>query len=410
MMSRKVVVTGLNCMSALGLDVESSWRGLLAGRNGIRRITRFNPADFATQIAAELPPEFEDYVKNYCSKRMMKQMSRATWMGYACTKAAMERDRIDVGRYDPARCGVIFGAADTGYGPEDSRDYWIFKTMLHAAPSLLCMDYQWQGPALTMSAACASSTYAIGYAVDLISSGRADMMITGGASAIVDSDHVRGFSELRAMSTCNSDPDRACKPFSLGRDGFVAGEGAAVLVLEAADEAVARGATIYAEIAGYAITNDGYNLMSPRPDAAGMRQSMLQALRSAAIAPEHVSFINAHGTSTVQNDKLETLAIKQVFGERAYQIPVSSAKSMIGHTAGACGALEAVITLLSMHDGIITPTINYCPDPELDLDYVPDRSRPHECRVAISNSFGFGGCNGSLVMRKYESTPVASVA
>lgn len=328
-------------------------------------------------------------------------------MGYVCAKEAILRDGIDFKRYSPERCAVVFGGADTGHASFDPQDYWIFKTMLHAVPALLCTEYELFGPSLVLSAACTSSSCAIGYSWDLIASGRADLVVTGGSSSLVNPEHIRGFNEIRAMSTSHADPSKACRPFSQGRDGFVAGEGAGVLILEAADAALARGAKIYGEIAGYAITNEGYNLTSPRPEGAGMALTMTQALQQAGVAIDEVDYINAHGTSTVQNDKYETMAVKTVFGERAYQIPISSCKSMIGHTAGACGAVEAVITAKTLQHDMLTPTINYDPDPELDLDYVPNVARPHPSRVALTNAFGFGGCNATIVMRKFDSESLA---
>jgi len=402
--SRKVVVTGMNVVTALGLDLESTWQGLVEGRSGIRRITLFDPAGYATQIAGELPNDFEDFARRYCHRRLMKQTARGTWLGFACAKGAVERSGIDFNRLDRTRCAVVFGAADTGHSLAYNQEFWILKTMPHVVPALLSMEYALEGPSLLLSAACASSAYAVGAAYDLIASGRADAVITGGCSAIVNPEHVRGFDELHALSTANEDPPRASKPFSQGRDGFVIGEGAGVLVLESEESARAREAPIYGELAGYAMTNEAFNLMSPRPDGAGMARTMRLALASAGVAPEEVDYINAHGTSTTLNDKYETQAIKQVFGPRAYHIPVSSAKSMIGHTAGACGAVEAVITLLSLSRGVITPTINYSPDPELDLDYVPHRARRRALRVALSNSFGFGGCNATLVFRRYPAS------
>lgn len=402
--SRKVVITGMNTVTSLGLDLETTWQGLIEGRSGIRRIQQFNPDGFATQIAGELPDGFEDYVRRYCHRRLMKQTSRGTWLGVACAKAAVEGSGIDFNRIERGRCAVVFGAADTGHSNAYNQDFWILKTMPHVVPALLSMEYALEGPSLLLSAACASSAYAVGYAYDLIASGRADVVIAGGSSAIVNPEHIRGFNELNALSTANEDPPRASKPFSQGRDGFVIGEGAGVLIMEAEETARRREARIYAEVAGYAMTNEAFNLMSPRPDGAGMAHTMRQAMTSAGVSREEVDYINAHGTSTALNDKYETLAIKQVFGSRAYQIPVSSSKSMIGHTAGACGAVEAVITVLSLARGLIPPTINYSPDPELDLDYVPHQARRQAIRVALSNSFGFGGCNATLVFRSYPAS------
>jgi 3-oxoacyl-[acyl-carrier-protein] synthase II len=395
--SRRVVITAVNTVTALGLDLEATWQGLVAGRSGVKRITLFDPSDFGTQIAAQVPDEFEEYVRKYCHKRMLKQTARGTALGLACAKAAIERSEIDFTRLDQSRCGVVFGAADTGHSRIYEQDFWVLKTMPHAVPALLSLEYGLQGPSLLMSSACASSAYAICVAHDLIAHGQADVVIAGGCSSIINPEHIRGFNELRAISTLNETPTAASKPFSLGRDGFVIGEGAGVLLLESLESAQSRGARIFGEVLGHAMTNEAFNLMCPRADGAGMLHAMRSALRSAGVAPEQVDYINAHGTSTPLNDKCETAAIKQLFGERAAQVPVSASKSMIGHTAGACGAVEAAITVWSLYQGIIPPTINYVPDPELDLDYVPHAARRSDLRVAVSNSFGFGGCNASIV-------------
>lgn len=399
-MRRKVVVTALNLMTCLGLDRDSTWQGLLEGRSGIRRISRFDASAYETQIAGDLPGDFDEYARRYCSRRLTRQMARATLMGYVCAKEAVQGHQLDLTAFDPCRSAVVFGLADTGHSAIYGDEFWVLRTMPHGVASLLSMEYRLEGPSLILSAACASSAYALAYGYDLIALGQADLVIAGGTSSILNPEHLRGFNELGALSAANDEPDKASRPFSRGRDGFVIGEGAAVLVLEAEESAQARGAKPYAELAGYAMTNEAYNLMSPAPEGAGMARTLKRSLEHAGLAPEEIDYINAHGTSTQLNDKLETLAIKQVFGEAAYRIPVSSAKSMIGHTAGACGAVEAAITALSLHHGMLTPTINYTPDAELDLDYVPDRARRQNIRAAISNSFGFGGCNASLVLRK----------
>jgi 3-oxoacyl-[acyl-carrier-protein] synthase II len=401
-MQRRVVVTAVNMLTALGVDLESSWAGLVAGRSGVRRIRLFDPSPYATQIAAQVPEEFEEYSRQHCTRRQAKQMARGSMFGYVCTKAAIVRSRIDFASRDPLRTAVLVGAADTGHSNIHDQKYWILKTMPHAVSAWISMEYGFEGPNFTISSACASSAYAIAYAYDLIAADRADVVIATGASSIVNPEHVSGFHELGALSLANDPPERASRPFSIDRDGFVIGEGAGTLVLESEESALARGAEIVAEVAGYAMTSEAHNLMAPRPDGSGMARTMHLALKNAAIPADQVDYINAHGTSTPQNDRLETLAIKQVFGETALRIPVTSAKSMLGHTAGACGAIEAVITIIGMQSGYITPTINYTRDPELDLDYVPNSARRAEVEVALSNSFAFGGCNATLVFRKYH--------
>lgn len=397
---RAVVVTALNLVTSLGLDFRSTWKAILAGQSGVQRISRFDTAGLATQIAAELPGEFEEFVGRYCSRRLRKMSGRAVTMGIACAKAAIEEHGIDFAAYPSLRRAVIFGAADTGHAAADSDDFWILKTMMHAVPACLAIDYGCEGPCYVTSAACASSAYAIAAGYDLIASGRADIVIAGGSSSISNREHIRGFNELGALSTKNDDPARASRPFSADRDGFVIGEGAGVLVLEAAEAAAARGALVYGEIAGYGMTNEAYNLMSPRPEGEGMARTMQVALASSGVLPTDVDYINAHGTATVQNDAYETEAIRRLFGARAAKVPVSSTKSMLGHTAGACGAVEAAVTLLAMHHGVLPPTINHTADPQLNLDFVPNVPRACTVRAALSNSFGFGGCNATLVFRQ----------
>jgi 3-oxoacyl-[acyl-carrier-protein] synthase II len=399
---RRVVATGLNVITPLGLDLESSWDGLVAGRSGIGKISLFDASTYQTRIAGELPADFDEYARRHCSRRLTRQMARAVKMGYVCTKEAVEKSQINFDDYDRLRCAVIFGAADTGHSSIYDDQYWIVKTMPHGVSSWISQEYKLEGPNLIVSAACASSAYAVAYGYDLIVANKADVVIAGGASSIVNPEHVSGFNELLALSVANDIPQRASRPFSKGRDGFVIGEGAGALVLESEESARARGATIYAEVAGYAMTSEAHNIMAPRPEGVAMAKTMRKALEETGIARDRIDYINAHGTSTAQNDKCETKAIKEVFGDLAYGIPVSSAKSMIGHTAGACGAIEAAITMMSICNGILTPTINHTPDPELDLDYVPNKAREKDVKVALSNSFGFGGCNATLVLRKYE--------
>lgn len=399
---KRVVATGLNMITPLGLDLESSWEGLVAGRSGIRRISLFDASANQTKIAGQLPEGFDEYARQHGSRRLMKQTARAVKMGYVCTKEAVRRSGINFDAYDRLRCAVIFGAADTGHSRIYDDQYWIMKTMPHGVSSWVSLEYKLEGPSVTLTAACALSAYAIAYAYDLLASNKADVVIAGGASSIVNPEHVSGFNELLALSMANDLPEKASRPFSKDRDGFVIGEGAGALVLESEESAKARNATIYAEVVGYAMTNEAHNIMAPRPQGTGMAQTMRKALQDTGTAADRVDYINAHGTSTPQNDKCETTAIKDVFGDLAYRIPVSSAKSMIGHTAGACGAIETVITMMSIRHGVLTPTINYTPDPELDLDYVPNKAREKNISVALSNSFGFGGCNATLVLRKYE--------
>jgi 3-oxoacyl-[acyl-carrier-protein] synthase II len=399
---KKVLVSGVNMITPLGLDLRSSWAGLVAGRSGIRRISLFDASKHETQIAGQLPDDFDAYSKKYCKGRRARQMARATRICYVCAKEAIANSGINFDAFDKERCAVILGAVETGHSVIYDDQYWILKTMPHAMSAWLSLDHKLEGPNYTVSSACTSGACAIAHAYDLIKTDKADVVITGGASSTVNPEHVKGFNELQALSVANKFPESASKPFSVDRDGFVIGEGAGVLILESEESAKGRGAPIYSEMAGYALTSETYNIMAPAKDGGGMAKTMRLALENAGVEKEEVHYINAHGTSTAFNDKYETMAIKEVFGELAYHIPVSSSKSMIGHTAAACGAIEGIITILTIDHGILTPTINYNPDPELDLDYVPNYAREKAVNLALSNCFGFGGCNATLVFKKYE--------
>jgi 3-oxoacyl-[acyl-carrier-protein] synthase II len=400
-MGRKVVVSGLNMITPVGVDLNSSWEALVAGKSGIKRISLFDPSPHETQVAAQLPDDFEDYARRYCKGRRSRQMARATRICYVCAKEAIATSGIDFDRLEKQRCAVILGAVDTGHSRIYGDQYWVLKTMPHAMSAWISIDYKLEGPNYTVSAACASSAYAIAHGYDLIKADKADVVITGGGSSIINPEHLQGFNELQALSVANKVPEAASKPFSVDRDGFVMGEGAGILLLESEELARRRGARIYSEIVGHALTSETYNIMAPVKDGAGMAKTMRLALENAGIKKEDVQYINAHGTSTPHNDKYETTAIKEVFGSLAYRIPVSSSKSMIGHTAAACGAIEGIITILTIDKGILTPTINYKADPELDLDYAPNYARKMDVNLALSNSFGFGGCNATLVFKKY---------
>jgi 3-oxoacyl-[acyl-carrier-protein] synthase II len=302
---------------------------------------------------------------------------------------------------------VVIGAVNTGNSSAEkdtTPQNTVFKGMTNAMPAWISLEYQLLGPSYAINTACASSAYAIAQGFDLIRNGMADVVIAGGADSIVNREEIAGFNALYALSVANDPPEKASKPFSADRDGFVIGEGAGVLVLESQEHAESRGARIHAEIAGFGLTSEGYNIMAPMKDGAGMAATMEKALVHSGVARDEIGYINAHGTSTELNDLFETLAIKKVFGAHAGTIPVSSSKSMLGHTIGAAGAIEAIITILSLEQGIITPTINLDnPDPLLDLDYVPNRSRIHDFRVALSNSFGFGGHNATLVFKREKA-------
>ena len=403
-MEKRVVITGMNLMTSLGLDLKTSWDNLVAGKSGIGKITLFDASEHDTKIACELPAEFDEYAKNYCKKYLSKQMARSTKMCYVATKQAVTDSGIDFDKFDKTRCGVIFGLVGTGYSSLDMQrnpKNLIIKTMSNAMSAWVSIEYKLEGPSYTVATACSSASYAMANGYDLIKAGKCDLVIVGGGSSGVNPDEIRGFNDLFALSTANDVPEKASRPFSIDRDGFVMGEGAGIIILESEESAKARGAEIHAELTGYALTTEAYNIMSPQKDGVGMAKTMELALQNSGVRKDEVDYINAHGTSTSLNDDYETKAIKLVFGDRAYKIPISSAKSMIGHTISAAGGVEAVITVMSIKNSIITPTINYNPDPKLDLDYVPNESRKQDINIAISNSFAFGGHNACLVLKKY---------
>jgi 3-oxoacyl-[acyl-carrier-protein] synthase II len=404
-MAGKVVVTGMNIVSSLGIDLQATWKNLLLGKSGVKYITRFDASSKQTRIAAEVPAEFEEYSRTFIKKRQAGQMTRVTRMCLVCAREAVNAANIDFEQMDRSRCSVIIGVVNTGNSSvekDTTVQNTIFKSMTNSLPAWISLEYGLTGPAFAINTACASSAFSIALAFDMIRSGQADLVITGGADSIINPEEIEGFNALYALSVQNDPPEKACKPFSKNRDGFVIGEGAGVMILESEESAKARGAAIYAEVAGYGITGEAYNIMAPMTDGEGMACTMEKALLHAGVGKEEVDYINAHGTSTELNDRYETMAIKKVFGARASLIPVSSTKSMLGHTIGAAGAIESVVTAMSIKNGVVTPTINYDePDPELDLDYVPNHSRQRNIRVAISNSFGFGGHNATIVFRKY---------
>jgi len=404
-MTRRVVISGMSMISSLGLDIQTNWENLVAGKSGVKKIHLFDASHNGTQIAAEVPPEFEEFSRNYIKKRAASQMTRVTRMCVVAAKTAVANSGIDFAQLDRSRCGVIMGVVNTGNSSvekDTSTQNTVFKTMTNSMPAWISLEYQLTGPNFAVNTACASSAYAIALGYEMIRNNQADVMIVGGADSIINFEEIQGFNALYALSVANDPPEKASKPFSRDRDGFVIGEGSGVLILEAEELANSRNASVYAEIAGYALTSEAYNIMAPMKDGEGMAFTMEKALSNAGVAKEEIDYINAHGTSTELNDRYETMAIKRVFGDRAYRIPVSSSKSMIGHTIGAAGAIEGIITALSITHGMVTPTINYDqPDPDLDLDYVANTARKKDIRVALSNSFGFGGHNATLVFKKY---------
>jgi len=403
--NNKVVITGMNIISALGLSAKENWENMVQGKSGVSRITLFDPSGLETQIAAQLPASFDEYASGKVKKRQAHQMTRVTRMCYVCAKGAVEQEGIDFESMDKSRVAVILGVVNAGNssveGKEPTRNS-ILKGMNNAMSAWISMQYGLTGPSYTVATACSSSAYAIALGYDLIKSGKADMVITGGADSTINPEEIAGFNLLYALSTQNDEPEKASKPFSEDRDGFVIGEGAGIMILESETSAKKRKAKIYGELAGYGLTTEGYNIMAPKKDGEGMAETMEKALADSGIDKSEVDYISAHGTGTTLNDLYETMAVKRVFGKKAYDVPVSSQKSMIGHTVGAAGVIEGIVTVISIQNNFLTPTINLDqPDPDLDLDYVPNTGRKEELRVALSNSFAFGGHNATLVFRKY---------
>lgn len=403
-MEKKVVITGMNMVNSLGMDGKTVWANAVAGKSGIRKITLFDTTEFQTKIAGQLPADIEELAQKYAKKHMLKQMARGTKICYVCAKDAVLDSGIDFEKVNKDRGSVVFGVIGTGwskvYEQQDPKNR-ILRTMDNSMSAWVALEYKLEGPNFTIATACASASYAMAYGFDLIRANRADIVISGGASANITPEEIGGFNEVYALSVANDHPEKASQPFSKNRDGFVMGEGSGVVILESEESAKARGAKIYAEFAGYGLTGEAYNMMSPMKDGIGMAKAMEKALEHAHVNKDEVDYINAHGTSTTLNDKYETMAIKKVFGERAYKIPISGSKSMIGHTLAAAGAMGTGLTLQSIVNGVLTPTINYDRDPELDLDYIPNESREKKIDVALVNAYAFGGHNATLVFRKY---------
>lgn len=410
MEQRRVVVTGLGAITSLGLDVDTFWSNITAGKSGISRIERVDVSDIPTQIAAEIK-DFD--IEQYMSRREAMRLDRSSQYFWAATQQALQDAGISYEEDDPEalRAGVLAGTGIGGVetfeeqfnilstrGPNRMAPTGIAMIISNMAGGVVSIDFNLYGPNSTVVTACAASANAIGDAAQVIKRGIADVMVAGGGEASITRFAVGGFSQARALSKRNDDPEGASRPFDLDRDGFVMGEGASVLILEEYEHAKARGAHIYGEVLGYGMSADGYHITLPRPGGAGAARAMQAAVEDAGLEASDLDYINAHGTSTPANDKTETSAIKLAFGEAANDIAISSTKSMTGHLLGAAGAIESLVCLLAIRDGIIPPTINYeTPDPECDLDYVPNVARHAEVRTAMTNSFGFGGHNVSLV-------------
>ena len=411
MVKRRVAVTGLGIVSPVGNTVDEAWANVLAGRSGITRITRFDASAFASQIAGEVKG-FD--VGEYLSAKEARRMDTFIHYGMAASIQALRDAGIDPKPDDPERYGVIVGSGIGGLpmiesthseylanGPRRISPFFIPATIINMISGNLSIMYGFQGPNLAIVTACTTATHCIGEAARLIQYGDADVMVAGGAEATVTPLAIGGFAAAKALSTRNDDPATASRPWDSGRDGFVLGEGAGVLVLEEYERAVSRGAKIYCELIGFGMGADAYHMTAPCEDGAGAARCMRNALRDAGVAAEEVDYINAHGTSTPLGDKAETVAVKAAFGDHAYKLVMSSTKSMTGHLLGAAGGVEAVFTALAIRDQVAPPTINlFSQDPECDLDYAANAARKMSIRVALSNSFGFGGTNGTLVFRR----------
>ncbi len=402
MSRRKVVVTGLGAVTSLGLNVSQTWDQLVQGHSGVGNITLFDTSDSITRIAAEVPAGFEEIAFASIKKRNRIKMTRIGEFALIAAREAIADAKLQDG-LDKERTEVIIGATGSGYtSVEGKREgEYIVRSMINSLSAWISLEFGIKGANFTVNTACASSAYAMGLAYDRIASGQAVAVIAGGTESMVSKEGIAGFNELMALSENNAAGSKACRPFDKNRDGFVMGEGAGMLLLESYESALNRNAKIYCELAGYSITSEAYNIVAPEKEGLGMARTINLALKNSGLKPEDIHYINAHGTATHLNDLYETKAIKNVFGELAYRIPVSSSKSMIGHTLGAAGALEALVTVRSVAEDLVTPTINYTEtDPECDLDYVPNKTRKHAVQAAISNSFGFGGHNCTLVFKK----------
>jgi len=426
------VITGIGMITGLGIGTEKNWERMVRGESGIRRIQRFNPARLPTQIGGEMPDDFESMVKEKLKKMTIKRTADFTQLAILCSKMALEDSGIDLTNTDPERCGVIIGNCMGGIEylekkfREFSEDFkgnnieineidnvmaqvivdrmenlFGLKYMQNAMSAQIGIDNKLNGPNLVISTACAAGAMSAEYAAEYIRRGVCDMVIAGGAEIFVNESTTMGFNKLTALSLRNNEPERACRPFEKDRDGTVLGDGAGIVIIESEAKARKRGAKIYARLIGYANLSEGYSLASPEPKGTHMGMVMSRAMEHAGINPEQVDYLNAHGTATIWNDRAEANGTKLAFGDHAKTLPVSSVKSMIGHTIGAAGGIELCLTALSLSRGIITPTINYdTPDPHCDLNIVGNESRDADLKIAASNSFALGGHNSCLILEK----------
>jgi 3-oxoacyl-[acyl-carrier-protein] synthase II len=413
---RRIVVTGVGAVSPLGNTAQETWQGLREGRSGIKRIESFDPSDITVQIAGEVR-DFE--LGDWVDRKTARSMAMFSKFAVAAAGMALEDACLDPEKVDRDRAGVVVGTGAGGMATIlETQEVAQRRGLMRVSPHFMTTFphnlpayhihqlFGFYGPSLTVSTACATGAQAIGEAMHFMRSGQADVAIAGGTEYCIFPLFVASFAVQRAASTMNDAPEKASMPFDAERHGFVLGEGAAMVVLETLEHARARGATIYAELVGYGASDDGYHPIAPQPEGRGSSHSMKMAMLDGGVSPEDVDYVNAHAASTPLGDKAETLAIKRALGDRAYQVPVSSSKSMIGHLMGAAGAIEAMATILSIRDQFVHPTINYHhPDPECDLDYVPNTGREATVDVALSNSIGLGGQNTCLAFRRYQESP-----
>jgi 3-oxoacyl-[acyl-carrier-protein] synthase II len=410
---RRVVITGIGLVTPIGIGREQAWEAVKRGESGIRAITRFDTTDYSSRIAGEIK-DFDPLL--YIDKKEVRKMDPFIQYAVAAAQLAIEDAAISAASLEGDRTGVYVGSGIGGIetiekthkvllerGPTRVSPYFLIASIINEASGRISIMTKSGGPNSATATACTTGTHAIGDSSRIIARGEADIMIAGGAEAPISPLGVAGFCAMRALSVRNDSPEKASRPFDKERDGFVVGEGAGVLILEELNMALARGAKIYAEVVGYGMSGDAYHVSAPREDGEGAFRAMQRAVLDARIDVSEIGYINAHGTSTPWNDRIETLAIKRLFGQHAYELAVSSSKSMTGHLLGAAGGLETAIIALSLQDQIIPPTINYeNPDPECDLDYVPNVARPAEIVYALSNSFGFGGTNGTLILKRFN--------
>jgi 3-oxoacyl-[acyl-carrier-protein] synthase II len=410
---RRVVITGLGVVSPVGSNVETFWKNITAGKSGITRITKFNTEGFPVQIAGEVK-DFDPL--EYFDKKELRRTDPFIQFAVGAAVQAVKSAGLENADIDKNRVGVIIGSGIGGLstieeqhsillnkGPRRISPYCVPMEIINMASGIVSIRFGFKGPNISVVTACATGTHAIGEAYRTIQYGDANVMIAGGAESCITPLGVAGFAAARALSTRNDEPEKASRPFEKNRDGFVMGEGAGIVVLEELEHAKRRGARILAEVVGYGTSGDAYHMTAPAPEGEGAARAMENALKDANVKPEDIDYINAHGTSTKFNDLFETMAIKKVFGEHAYRVKISSIKSMIGHLLGAAGGVEVVSCVKTIETGIIPPTINYEePDPECDLDYTPNEAVKKDVRYVLKNSFGFGGTNACLVLKRYE--------